>query len=238
MTTLWSAPYDATMPRRHLRFLALFAALIIAALTSCSAVEEQRLTLPDGTRLLADSATAMRTVNTTHVIIDVQGDVPGVQLRSADGLLTRDGSAKGTAKMDFGRQILEVEFVSIGDKRYVRIPPSGFQLWPTAVYDPSIILNPDRGIASALASGKEATTEAREQVGGVDSYRLQVNFPAQPLSPLLSTFVPGPPQDRTGQVWIAAQGSRLMQAQFPATNGSITVRFSEFDDPVEITPPA
>lgn len=226
------------MPRRHLRLLALFAALIIAALTSCSAVEEQDATLPDSARLLADSAAAMRTVTTTHITIDVQGDVPGVQLRSADGVLTREGSAKGTATMDFGEQILEVEFVSIGDKRYVRIPPSGFQPWPSAEYDPAVILNPDRGIAAVLASGKEATTEGREQVGGVDSYRLQVNFPAEPLSGLLSNFIPEPPQDRTGQVWIAVEGSRLMQAQFPAADGSVTVRFSEFDVPVEITAPA
>ncbi|MGQ0717967.1 MAG: LppX_LprAFG lipoprotein [Pseudonocardiales bacterium] len=226
------------MPRRHLRLLALFAALIIAALTSCSAVEEQNATLPDSARLLADSAAAMRTVTTTHITIDVQGDVPGVQLRSADGVLTQEGSAKGTATMDFGEQILEVEFVSIGDKRYVRIPPSGFQPWPSAEYDPAVILNPDRGIAAVLASGKEATTEGREQVGGVDSYRLQVDFPAEPLSGLLSNFIPEPPQDRTGQVWIAVKGSRLLQAQFPAADGSITVRFSDFDVPVEITAPA
>jgi lipoprotein LprG len=228
------------MPRRHLRLLALFAALIIAALTSCSAVEEQRPTLPDGTRLLADSATAMRTVTSTRFNIDIQGNVPEIRLRSADGRLTREGSAKGMAQLNQGAQVVELEFVILGDTLYLRPPTGPVQKLPltlaSAVYDPSVILNPDRGIASVLASGTGATTEAREQIGGIDSYRLRVNFPAQPLN----TLVPGPPRDKTGQIWIATQGSRLVQAQFPATDpeGTIIVRFSEYDVPVEITAPA
>ncbi len=238
MTVPLCAPYDATMPRRHLHLLALLAALVIALLTSCTAVQEQKATLPDGAQLLTDSATAMRTVTTTHFTIDVQGNVPGVPFRSADGQLTREGSAKGTVTRNQGGQIVEMEVVILGDTLYLRLPTGPVQKLPlslaSAVYDPSVILNPDRGIASVIASGQGATTEAREPVDGVDSYRLRVNFPAQPLS----TLVPGLPGDKTGQIWIAAQGSRLVQAQFPVTDGTITVRFSEFDVPVEITAPA
>ncbi|MGH3838200.1 MAG: LppX_LprAFG lipoprotein [Pseudonocardiaceae bacterium] len=240
MTVVLSAPYDATMPRRHLRLFALLAALAIAALTSCSAAEEQKVTLPDGPRLLADSATAMRTVASTRFNIDVQGNVPEIRLQSANGQLTQEGSAKGIASLDQGGQIVELEFVILGETLYLRPPTGPVQKLPSslagAVYDPSVILDPDRGVAAVLASGTGATTEAREQVGGVDSYRLRVNFPAQPLS----TLVPGPPRDKTGQIWIAVQGSRLVQAQFPATDpeGRITVRFSEYDVPVEITAPA
>ncbi|MGH4011406.1 MAG: LppX_LprAFG lipoprotein [Pseudonocardiaceae bacterium] len=240
MTGVLSAPYDATMPRRHLRLLALFAALVITALTSCSAVDEQKIALPDGTRLLADSATAMQTVTSTRFNLAVQGNVPEIRLESANGQLTQEGSAKGTANVEQGDQLVELEFVILGETLYLRPPTGPVQKLPLslagAVYDPSVILNPDRGVAAVLASGTGATTEAREQVNGVDSYRLQVNFPARPLS----TLVPGPPRDRPGQVWIAVQGSRLVQAQFPATDpeGTITVRFSEFDVPVEITAPA
>ncbi len=242
MTVLWYAPYDAFMPRPHLRLLtslfALFAAVIIASLPSCTAAQDQTASLPDGTRLLADAAQVMRTVTTTHFTVDVQGTAPELRLRSADGRLTREGSAKGTANIDQAGQLVGLEFVILGETLYLRPPTGQVQQLPLslagAVYDPSAILNPDRGIASVLASGTAATTEAREQAGGVDSYRIQVTFPAQPLN----TFVPGPPRDRTGQVWIAAQGARLVQAQFPATDGTITIRLSEFDVPVDITPPA
>lgn len=221
-----------------MRLVALFAVLLIALLTSCNAAQEQKPALPDGTALLADSAKAMRAVTTTHFAVNFQGNTPEAQLRSADGRLTQEGSAQGTARVDEGRQILELQFVIIGQTLYLRPPTGPVQKLPLSfagtVYDPSLILNPDRGIAAALASGTGATTEAREQVDGVDSYRLRVQFPAQPLG----TLVPGLAPDKTSEIWVAVQGSRLVKAQFPTTYGTATVQFSDFDAPVEITPPA
>lgn len=226
------------MPRRRLPLVALFVALVIALLTSCTAAQEQKASLPDGAQLLTDSAAAMRTVTTTHFTVDVQGNAPEIPFQSADGRLTREGSAKGTVKRNQGGQIVELEIVVVGDKLYLRGATGPFLKLPasslSAFYDPRAILKPDGGIASVIASGTGATSEAREQVDGVDSYRLRVTFPAQPLG----TLVPGPAQDRTGQVWVAVVGSRLVQARFPTTDGTITVHFSEFDAPVEITAPA
>ena len=187
--------------------------------------------------MLADSAKAMRTVNSTRFAFDVQGNAPGVQLRSAEGQLTREGSAKGTAKVDEGRQLLELQFTIIGQDLYLRPPTGPVQKLPLSfagsVYDPSIILNPDRGIAAALASGKDASTETREQVDGVDTYRVQTTFPAQPLG----TMVPGLATDKPSDIWVAVQGSRLIKAQFPTTSGGITAHFSDYDAPAQITAP-
>lgn len=222
-----------------MRLVTLLAALIIALVTSCGGSGgQQTSTLPGGTALLADSAKAMRSVNTTHFTVAVQGNTSEVQLRSAEGELTREGSARGTASVDEGRQTLELQFTIIGQTLYLRPPTGPIQKLPLSfagtVYDPSAILNPDRGIAAALASGTGATTEAREQVDGVDSYRLRVSFPAQPLGAL----VPGLDPAKTSEIWVATEGSRLVKAQFPTTYGMATVEFSRFDAPVEITPPA
>jgi lipoprotein LprG len=228
------------MPRRHLRLLALLAALVIALVTSCDGSTEQQAGLPDGAQLLADSATAMRTVTSTRFNVDVQGNAPEIPFQSAQGWLTREGSVKGTVKSNQGGQITEHEVVVLGDQLYYRGVTGPFLKLSastlSAFYDPRLILDPNRGVAAVLTSGKEATTETREQVGGVDSYRVRVNFPAQPLDAIL----PGPPldQDTIGHVWITAQDSRLVQARFPASDGTITVRFSEYDVPVEITAPA
>ncbi|MCA1820247.1 MAG: LppX_LprAFG lipoprotein [Pseudonocardiaceae bacterium] len=218
-------------------FAAVITSLIIALVTACGGAG-QTGTLPQGATLLADSAKAMRTVNTTRFAFDVQGNAPGVQLRSAEGQLTREGSAKGTAKVDEGRQLLELQFTIIGQDLYLRPPTGPVQKLPLSfagtVYDPSIILNPDRGIAAALASGKDPSTQAREQVDGVDSYRLQVTFPAQPLG----TLVPGLAPDKPSDIWVAVQGSRLIKAQFPTDTGGITAHFSDYDAPAQITAPA
>ena len=223
------------------RVIALSAALIMSLITvlvtACGGSSGGAGTLPAGAVVLADSAKAMRTVNTTRFTLSVQGDTPGIQLRSANGQLTRDGSAKGTANVDQGRQLLELQFVIIGQDLYLRPPTGGIQKLPLsfagAVYDPSAILNPDKGISAALASGKDATTEAREQVDGVDTYRLQVTFPAQPLGSL----VPGLAADKTSDIWVAVQGSRLIKAEFPTTTGNVTAQFSDYDAPAQITPP-
>jgi lipoprotein LprG len=223
------------MMRLVARSAVLLISLIIALVAACGG---QSATLPEGPTVLADAAKAMRSVSTTRFALDVKGETPGVQLRSADGQLTRDGSAKGTARVDEGRQLLELEFVIIGQDLYLRPPTGGVQKLPLsfagAVYDPSIILNPDKGIAAALASGKSATAEKREQVDGVDTYRLRVSFPAQPLG----TLIPGLAQNKTSEIWVATQGSRLIKAQFPTTTGSITAHFSEYDAPAQITPPS
>jgi lipoprotein LprG len=236
VTAQWSAPYDDGM-RLAAPFAAVITSLIIALVTACGGAG-QTGTLPQGATLLADSAKAMRTVNTTRFAFDVQGNAPGVQLRSAEGQLTREGSAKGTAKVDEGRQLLELQFTIIGQDLYLRPPTGPVQKLPLSfagtVYDPSIILNPDRGIAAALASGKDPSTQAREQVDGVDSYRLQVTFPAQPLG----TLVPGLAPDKPSDIWVAVQGSRLIKAQFPTDTGGITAHFSDYDAPAQITAPA
>ncbi|MDQ4033239.1 MAG: LppX_LprAFG lipoprotein [Actinomycetota bacterium] len=221
-----------------MRIIALVAALVIALVTSCNGGGAQKTTLPDGAQLLNDSSTAMRTVTTIHFTIRAQGNVPNVPLRYADGRLTRQGTAQGTAKVDRGGQLVQEEFVIIGDTLYLRGPTGDFQKLPSsvagAVYDPSVILNPDRGIAALLVSGKDATTEARELVGRVDTYRLRANFPRQSLG----TLVPGLSKDTPGQVWIAVQGSRVVKAQFPVGDGLISVHFADYDAPVLINGPA
>jgi lipoprotein LprG len=235
VTALWSAPYDDGM-RLVAPLAAVIMFLIIALVTACGG-NGLTTNLPQGATLLADSAKAMRTVNSTRFAFDVQGNAPGVQLRSAEGQLTREGSAKGTAKVDEGRQLLELQFTIIGQDLYLRPPTGPVQKLPLSfagsVYDPSIILNPDRGIAAALASGKDASTETREQVDGVDTYRVQTTFPAQPLG----TMVPGLATDKPSDIWVAVQGSRLIKAQFPTTSGGITAHFSDYDAPAQITAP-
>jgi lipoprotein LprG len=228
--------YYAFMRRRHLYLLALHTVLVVVLCTSCGGQGGEHL--PDGAGLLEHSAVAMRSVLTTKVALTAEGDVSGLSIKSAEGQITRDGSAEGTASVDMGRQLLELTFVIIGDDLYLRGPTGGFRKLSASsaflVYDPRLILNPDRGIAAVLAQGTNPKTEAREQVDGMDSYRVQAGF----SEPSLAKLVPGFTQGRTAEVWIAADGFRLLQAQFPTEAGSLTFRFSDYDAPAHISPPS
>lgn len=228
------------MPRRHLRLFALLAALITALLTSCGGADAGRTEpppLPDGPSLLADSAEAMRKVTSTRVGINVEGELPGVPIKSAEGQLTNEGEAEGTATLDMGQQLYEVTFVILGKDLYLRGPTGGFKKLSTSsaflVYDPTVILDPERGVAGVLGSGAAAKTEGREEIGGQDTYRVQTTFSGQSLG----TVVPGLTQDVTSTVWIAADDSRLVQARFPTDDGAVTFRFSDFNAPADITAP-
>ena len=216
---------------------ALLAALAMTLIASCGGSNQQQTALPDGNRLLADSAAAMRTVRTAHFTISVQGNTPGISLRFADGQLTTQGSAKGIARMDQGGKVVENQFVITNNTLYLRGPNGDYQKLPSsvgsAVYDPSVILSPDRGIAAVLASGKDATTQARELLAGVDTYRVKATFPRESLA----TLVPGISEDTKGDVWIATQGLRLVEAQFRLGGGLISAHFSDYDAPVTINTP-
>jgi lipoprotein LprG len=233
-----------------MRFIIVLAALVITLVMSCGGggggstrQDQPKATLPGGTQALTDSAAAMRTVTSTHFTINVQGTAPEATLRYADGRLSRKGLAQGSSKVAQDGQVLDVDFVIIGNELYLRGPGgAGFQKLPLSVavagvvYDPSVILHPLRGIAAVLTSGQGATTEAHEQHDGVDSYRLRVTFPRQSLS----TLIPGLPsqeQNITGEVWTAVENSRIVAARFPVTDGTITVQFSNYNVPIEVTPP-
>lgn len=211
----------------------LAAALLAGPLTSCAVDREP---LPEGAELLAESAAAMRTVTSVSFDAQIDGDLP-VPIRSAQGQLSREGSAQGTVVLDLGAQSYEAIFVILGDKLYLRGPTGGFQELSRSsaflTYDPTLILDPDTGVAAVLADARDAQTEAREQVDGVDSYRVRVRFSGDSLE----RFVPGYAPDVMSRMWIAADGYRIVRAEFPIANGTVHFRFFDYNVPLEVTPP-
>lgn len=223
--------------RHRSSLLALLAAFIAVALPACGGDEGEEL--PDGAQLLSRSAESMRGVDSVAFALDAEGEARNLlPIQSAQGQLTREGDATGTATLEQGGQLSELRFVLIGDTLYLQGPTGGFQQLPArfadTVYDPSVILDPERGVPALLRSGKKPVTEAREAVGGTEAYRVAATFPGSALSGVL----PGVHVDTRSQVWIGADEPRLLQARIPLSRGAVTVRFSEFDAPVNITPPS
>ncbi|HEY2723411.1 MAG TPA: LppX_LprAFG lipoprotein [Pseudonocardiaceae bacterium] len=218
------------MPRRRLRFLALLAAVSTTVLTACGSSGP----LPDGSRLLSQSATSMRSLNSAKADIQVDGTLPGLPIKSANGVLTKEGSAKGTVSLDMGKQPFELAFVVIGQDVYLKGPTGGFRKLSSSLpYDPRLIMDPKRGIAGVLSSGTDVQTEDHEQANGVDSYKVQVKFPQKAVGGLVPGYDPSQPSE----VWIASSGFRLVQGEFPTTDGKVTFRLSDFNAPTDIKPP-
>lgn len=212
------------------RKLLLAYVLVFAALSACSSGGGEEL--PAGPDLMKKAAEAMRTVKSATFSIATEGK-PNVPVKKADGRLTAAGDADGTITLDVLGSLQEVSFALIGDTVHFKGPTGGFQKMTrqqlAQLYDPSLILDPTKGIAQLLTSTAEASVEAEE--GG--AYRVATTFSAQTLG----TLVPGVTQAVNGKVWVDKATSRLTKVELPLQNGGVTVSLSDYDAPVTVTPP-
>jgi lipoprotein LprG len=234
------------MPRiRPLFAAALTVALVaLGACTSDKSKGPSDAALPDGSEVLRASATAMGDIKTARFQITADGNIAGVALKRAEGVLTREGNAQGSAQVDQLGTMVELSFVIVGDKVYLKGPTGGYQQLPLAlaatVYDPSAILDPQRGIAKLLTTATEAKIEGEEDVAGQRTTRVVAKLTAQELS----AIVPGVTTAAPGKLWVANDSKRLVKATFQLPDlgqekgGSVTITFTEFDAPVSISAPA
>jgi lipoprotein LprG len=199
--------------------------------------------LPDGRQLLQQSATAMRAVKSVGFAIRSEGN-PAISIKSADGRLLDSGDAEGRLQLTQAGQPVEVSFTLVGDTVYFKGATGGYQKLPKAtvlaLYDPSAILDPQRGVPQLLTTAKEVKTEEQEKVGGQDAYRIKATLSKS----VVPALVPGVTQDVTGQVWISTTDHRVLKARLPipkpgggGTQGAVTVTFSDFNAAFTITPP-
>jgi lipoprotein LprG len=230
------------MAGRWLAGAAVAAALVLlGGCTSGSAGDpEPAATTPPPTpaEQLEQSAVAMESVQTAHFTIEVTGDLPDLPLNRAEGELTAAGDAQGTATIRQFGQLIEVEFVLVGGELYLKAATGGFASVPAAlaqnVYDPSVILDPERGVAAVLRGVTSPTDAGAEG----DIRRISGTVPQA----VAAGVVPGITTDVEGMLGIDTTTDRLVDATFtlegadgqPAT---VAVTLSELDAPVTISPP-
>ncbi|MBC6462978.1 LppX_LprAFG lipoprotein, partial [Actinomadura sp. HBU206391] len=107
------------------------------------------------------------------------------------------------------------------------------------LYDPSALLDPERGVAKLLTTATGPKTEAREKVSGKDAYRVRATLPKD----VAATLVPGVTADLPGQVWVTTADHRpiRLKMEMPAASGagkgSVTVSLNEFNADYKIAPP-
>ena len=199
--------------------------------------------LPAADGLLQQSAAAMRTVETVRFSLEITGKPGGVPLRKVEGQFAKAGNAKGKVQLDQAGTLSELEYVVIGTTAYIKGPTGGWQNVPlsvaSTVYDPSAILDPERGIAKLIQTASGGRTEAREEVDGTDAYRVAAGFG----STVVAALVPGFGVGASGQLWISAKDKLLVRIklQMPATGGgeasTVLVKLSDYNAAASISAP-
>jgi lipoprotein LprG len=215
---------------------------VVFAVTACTTAPGtgSGSALPDGGELLRESARTMAAVKTVRFTIGTEGKPP-VPVQHAEGSLTANADAEGTIRMNVFGTLQEMAFVLIGDKVYFKGPTGGYQTMTrqqlAALYDPSAILNPDKGVAHLLSTASGPRTEAEEAVGGTAAYRVAANL----SQPVVAALIPGVDQAVAAKLWVDKATSHLLKASLPlgdgATTGTVTVTFTDYDHPVTITAP-
>ncbi len=234
------------MPRRARTALLPLFAIVLAGLLGCSKDDKSDGALPVGSTLLTEASTVMRDATSAHVKIETQGELAQLPLRRADGDLTKEGEAKGTIQIEQLGALVEYEFVMKGPTIWLKGVTGGWQPLPAAlaasVYDPSAILDPDRGVSKVLSTATEATTEAEEDIDGRSTYRV-----AAKLDPsAASALVPGVGPGVTGKLWFDKETKQLRRAVLnvpPAASppggqaAVVTIDFTDIGKPVTVSAP-
>lgn len=229
------------------RILLVTLALTTAVVTACSSEETpaNNSSLPDAAGLLKDAAASTAEVKTAHFTLTVNGKVPDLPVKKAEGDLTREGSnggaAKGTVSMELLGDLFEGEFVLVDNSLHIKGPTGGWTKLPASMvrslYDPAAILDPERGVAKVLASVQNPKTEGTEDIDGVSTYRVT----GKVVKDVVEELVPGVSTDVDITFWLRQDGghqpvkaSVKMRLEGDPT---VVVTLSDIDKQVSITAP-
>lgn len=227
------------------RLLAIFAALVaaIALFAGCSSTsQDSSKELPDAATLLKQSSETTKSQSSVHLKLTVQGQIQDLPIESLEGDLTNKPAvaAQGTANITFLGQRLEgVDFVVADGNLFGALTKGSFQDFGPAVdiYDVSVLLNPDTGLANVLANFTDPKADGRETVNGVDTVRVTGMVSADAvnkIAPQIKATGPVP-----GTAWIQEEGNHeLVQAKLePSPGNTITMTCSEWGKSVSVTKP-
>lgn len=230
------------MPKRLVMILFTFAAAV-ALFAGCSKSEEPAKDLPDAATLLQQSSQTTKSQTSAHMKLSMEGPPEKLPIEMLEGDLSNAPTfaAQGTVNLRMMGQRLEgVEFKVVDGTLYASLTPGAglSNFGPAAdVYDASLILNPETGLANVLANFSDPKAEDREKINGAETVRITGNVSADAvnkIAPQIGATGPVP-----GTAWIAEDGDhKLSQVKLQTSSDtSITMTMSEWGKPVTVTKP-
>lgn len=223
-------------------FAVLAALLSTATLVVAGCSSKPAESLPDAQGLLQQSITATKALKSAHLEINVSGKIDGLPVKKLTGDLTNVPSVavSGNSTISMGGSDVDIQLVVLEGTLYAALTPNNWlDMGPAAdVYDPSVILNPDSGLANMLASVTDAKSEASDTVNGVDTVRISGKVTGDAVNKLIPQVKASGAVPAT--VWIQkSDPHQLVQAKVdPSDGNSIQLTLSDWDKPVTVTKPA
>jgi lipoprotein LprG len=235
--------YLLGMPSSRARLACLLQIALALVLTAACGGGGDAPKLPAGGPLLQQSANVMRAVTSLSFTLRTSDD-PQVNVKSVDAKLLRSGDSQGSVQVTELGMPIQLDFVVLGKTVHFKGLTGGWQTEPlskvAAIYDPSAVLDPDRGLVQLLATATGASTRGQEKVAGQDSYKVHATLARAALARL----VPGMSTDAPADIWVSTAEHHVLKAdvQVPSKSarktGTVTVAFADYGKPFTITAPA
>jgi lipoprotein LprG len=225
------------------RILVVLTAMLAAALfvSGCSSKKAAE-PLPDAAGLVQQSIQTTKGLKSAHLEIAVTGKLEGLPLKNLSGDLTNVPATAVTAnaKVVMGGSDIDADLIVLDGTLYAALTPDNWlDMGPAAeVYDPSVILTPDTGLANLLGSLSEAKSQGFETIGGVPTVKLTGKVASDAVNKLIPRLKATGPLPAT--VWIEKDApNQLVQAELEQSAGnSVLLTLSDWDKPVTVTKPA
>lgn len=228
--------------RRRLSVVLASLTLATAFIAGCSSGSKQSSgPLPDATTLVKQSADTTKAVKSAHIVLSVQGKIPGLPIKTLTGDLTTAPAtaASGNATITLGGSDIDANFAVVDGNLYATLTPNKWSDFGKAsdIYDVSVLLNPDSGLGNALANFSNAKAEGRENINGQNTVRISGNVSADAVNKIVPQFNATQPVPST--VWIQESGDhQLVQANLQKSSGnSAQITLSNWGEAVNVTKP-
>lgn len=218
----------------------LFAATALL-LSGCSSSKPTE-PLPDAAGLLQQAATATKAVKSAHLELTINGKIEGLPVKKLSGDLTNVPAVaiSGNSTITMGGSDIDIQLVVLGGTLYAALTPNNWlDMGPAAdIYDPSLILNPDTGLANMLTSFSDAKSAASETIDGIQTVRVDGKVSADAVNKIIPQLKATNPMPAS--VWIQKdEPHQLVQAKLNQTDSdSVQLTLSDWDKPVTVTKPA
>jgi lipoprotein LprG len=162
-----------------------------------------------------------------------------IKVLTGDLTTTPATAASGNATITIGGSDIQADFVVVDGSLYATLTPNKWSDFGKAsdIYDVSVILNPDTGLADALSNFSNAKAEGRETINGQNTIRISGNVSADAVNKIAPPFNATQPVPAT--VWIQETGDhQLVQASLQKSPGnSVQMTLSNWGEPVNVTKP-
>jgi lipoprotein LprG len=231
------------MSSSRARLARLFPIVLAFALTAGCGGGGDADKLPPGGQVLQEAANVLRNTASLSFTLRTSGD-PKVNVKSVDAKLLKNGNSQGSVQVTELGMPIQLDFVVLGKTVYFKGLTGGWQKEAlskvTGIYDPSAVLDPDRGLVQLLITAKNPETRAKEKTSGQESYRVHATL----AQAALARLVPGMSSDAPADIWVSTADKRVLKAEVEVPSngggkpGKVTIAFADFGKPFSIVPPA